>query len=512
MAYNEINNGANDAATSGSVIGPYADVRTDVLNAEISMYTQGVKPAAAVKAAAQNVNSSISRLQQPPGRFLDASGTSSGERRSVLGRAPPERRRPPARADALDEATEAGPPGTIRARTAHLLPATSARRRRSSIGPKVTTARGGRKTAVQPGTSVFSAPKRCAPGGSRAPLKGTIGMVVRGTETVGLAAYQVLFAHSSEGVLFWTQEGRIMAANPAACAMLDMSDEAICALGRDGLVDQEDPRWGIAVAERERTGSAVGVARLRRGDGRFIEIEMTALQFRDDGGAAQTCCILRDMSGRMAIERELEELSARLLQLSRGDELTGFQNRRGLIATGTQLLQFADREGAPVHALFVDVGNVQQLNERLGHQAGDAALQAVARALSVTFRKNDVLARIGGTQFLVLTVHLEESECAAMTARIREHLGAPATLRVRRRPGGGPLRLDDAPGRRAHLARGPDGPVRLGHAGVQGRPPGLFRVVPGRPRLSSGALAARRAPDQGRSPSSASCAIPDQAA
>ena len=60
VAYNEINNGTNDAATSGSVIGPYADVRTDVLNAEISMYTQGVSPAAAVKAAAQSVNSSIS--------------------------------------------------------------------------------------------------------------------------------------------------------------------------------------------------------------------------------------------------------------------------------------------------------------------------------------------------------------------------------------------------------------------------------------------------------------------
>ena len=52
--------------------------------------------------------------------------------------------------------------------------------------------------------------------------------------------------------------------------MLDMTAEEICALGRDGLVDQEDPRWIIAVAERERTGSAVGVARLRRGDGRFM--------------------------------------------------------------------------------------------------------------------------------------------------------------------------------------------------------------------------------------------------
>jgi sn-glycerol 3-phosphate transport system substrate-binding protein len=60
VAYDEINNGANTPATSGSVIGPYADVRNDVLNAEVSMYTQGVKPAAAVKAAAQNVNASMS--------------------------------------------------------------------------------------------------------------------------------------------------------------------------------------------------------------------------------------------------------------------------------------------------------------------------------------------------------------------------------------------------------------------------------------------------------------------
>jgi sn-glycerol 3-phosphate transport system substrate-binding protein len=60
VAYNEINNGANTTATAGSVIGPYDDVRTDVLNAEISMFTQGVSPAAAVKAAEQNVNSTLS--------------------------------------------------------------------------------------------------------------------------------------------------------------------------------------------------------------------------------------------------------------------------------------------------------------------------------------------------------------------------------------------------------------------------------------------------------------------
>ena len=60
VAYNEINNGINTPATQGSVIGPYADVRTDVQNAEISMYTNGVSPASAVKTAEQIVNSTIS--------------------------------------------------------------------------------------------------------------------------------------------------------------------------------------------------------------------------------------------------------------------------------------------------------------------------------------------------------------------------------------------------------------------------------------------------------------------
>ena len=60
VAYNEINTGVNSPATSGSVIGPYADVRTDVLNAEISMFTGGMSPSSAVKTAESNVNTTIS--------------------------------------------------------------------------------------------------------------------------------------------------------------------------------------------------------------------------------------------------------------------------------------------------------------------------------------------------------------------------------------------------------------------------------------------------------------------
>jgi sn-glycerol 3-phosphate transport system substrate-binding protein len=64
VAYDEINNGANDAATSGSVIGPYADVRIDVLNAEESMYTGGVSPAKALANAAKATNATIANYNQ----------------------------------------------------------------------------------------------------------------------------------------------------------------------------------------------------------------------------------------------------------------------------------------------------------------------------------------------------------------------------------------------------------------------------------------------------------------
>ena len=137
-----------------------------------------------------------------------------------------------------------------------------------------------------------------------------------------------------------------------------------------------------------------------------------------------------------------------------------------------------------MQVLFVDVGNVQELNERIGHHAGDAALQAVARALAVTFRKRDVLARIGGTQFLAL---VDPPRRARLRRRHQSHPDAPRRARdhgVRRRRPRGVLRLDDAPGRRPLVARGADGPLGLGHARGEGGPPGRFGALRRRRRLS----------------------------
>ena len=87
VAYNQINNGANTPATQGSVIGPYADVRTDVANAEISMYTQGVSPSKAVLSSSSLLvnqtisnysswlSASLARRRSQAGCDVDLAGT-----------------------------------------------------------------------------------------------------------------------------------------------------------------------------------------------------------------------------------------------------------------------------------------------------------------------------------------------------------------------------------------------------------------------------------------------------
>jgi diguanylate cyclase (GGDEF)-like protein/PAS domain S-box-containing protein len=246
----------------------------------------------------------------------------------------------------------------------------------------------------------------------------------------GLTALRVMYELNPEGVVFThADEGRVLAANPAACAILGMTEEEILRRGRDGIFDPDDSRWILGYEIAQRTGQVVGSVRVRQGDGAVIEVEVDAHHFTGADGLKWGCLIFRDVTTQVDAEVRVAELTRRLEQLSVGDELTGVTNRRGLADAGANLLQTADQQGYDVQVLFVDVRALADLNERLGHEAGDAALQAVARALRVTFRRSDVVARIGGTLFTVLALDLSEEERDGVEKRIMKHLTDVETVR-----------------------------------------------------------------------------------
>jgi PAS domain S-box-containing protein len=118
-------------------------------------------------------------------------------------------------------------------------------------------------------------------------------------EVLGLETYRALYEHSPDGVLLTSPDGRVLAANPAACAIFGRTEVDICTIGRQGIMDHDDPRWATLLAERERTGLGRGVARMFRGDGVPIEVEMSGRIFLTEEGYRRTVTIVRDVTERV---------------------------------------------------------------------------------------------------------------------------------------------------------------------------------------------------------------------
>ena len=113
----------------------------------------------------------------------------------------------------------------------------------------------------------------------------------------------------------------VLAANPAACTLLGRDPVDVCGAGLDGpggLVDDEDPRWGLLRAERNRTGAASGSS-VCAGATYGLRISEVTLVVAHRGRVGAILPLRpRDLEGRIAFERKIEELSARLPRSSHG--------------------------------------------------------------------------------------------------------------------------------------------------------------------------------------------------
>jgi PAS domain S-box-containing protein len=130
--------------------------------------------------------------------------------------------------------------------------------------------------------------------------------------------YRSLVDHSLDGVLLTTPHGETLEANPAACRMLQHTPEELRALGRDGIVDVEDPRLAALLEERRLTGKMRGELTMIRKDGQRVPVEVASSVFRGRNGEARTCLLIRDLTDRRRAENDqriLAELGAVLSPL-----------------------------------------------------------------------------------------------------------------------------------------------------------------------------------------------------
>jgi len=117
-------------------------------------------------------------------------------------------------------------------------------------------------------------------------------------------------------------------------------------------------------------------------------------------------------------------LLLREIELSSRDALTGLLNRRALLAAANVEVMRARRYEKPMAVVFVDLDEFKKLNDRRGHDAGDAALQAAASVLARILRATDMVARIGGDEFAVVLPEIDVGAASEAGRKISDALGA----------------------------------------------------------------------------------------
>ncbi|MFN4103078.1 MAG: putative bifunctional diguanylate cyclase/phosphodiesterase [Tepidimonas sp.] len=129
-----------------------------------------------------------------------------------------------------------------------------------------------------------------------------------------------------------------------------------------------------------------------------------------------------DVTERRAAQDTIE-------RLARTDALTGLTNRHALPVALDQALVAAERDGRPLCVLFIDLDRFKAINDSLGHEAGDQVLVEAAQRLHARLRASDIVARIGGDEFVVaLTGIQDEADAARVALQIVQAMSEPFTV------------------------------------------------------------------------------------
>lgn len=121
------------------------------------------------------------------------------------------------------------------------------------------------------------------------------------------------------------------------------------------------------------------------------------------------------------LERQkLTRNNSELMHISHTDEMTGLLNRRGFMQHGQQSVLMSLDMNQTGFVVFGDMDGLKKINDTWGHEAGDRAIKAEARILQKTFRTTDVIGRIGGDEFGIITAGLDKKSFTRIKTRLRK--------------------------------------------------------------------------------------------
>ena len=226
---------------------------------------------------------------------------------------------------------------------------------------------------------------------------------------------------SPVGIVSTDRDQNILTWNRGAERIFGMSGEE--AVGRPArcLVPAEEVDTFKALIERASNGEIVRSAevRRRRADGTIIDVSSSLAPLYGETGRTGFVAVIEDITER-------KQAATRLAHLASHDSLTGLPNREQFTIRTGEALERAKTKDCHISVLCFDLDRFGNVNETLGHSAGDKLLQFVAGRLRDIVNPGDVVSRLGGHEFAVLQPDVKEpADSSKLARRVINELGAP---------------------------------------------------------------------------------------
>ncbi len=265
----------------------------------------------------------------------------------------------------------------------------------------------------------------------RTQSRGALGHVslIEPVESVAIdrrvTGYAAAFSHSPVGMLLLDSDHVIVDANSASASALDcdrmnlLGAGFFAALNAAGL-DVSTAAARRILTERPRGGRSHYRFVDRSGARRRVTIDFTAIP--NGSSSASYVVGIKDVT-------DLVGANSRLSSLIMRDPLTGLNNRRGLDQFVEKVLRRGEDPDRVCAILYCDVDDFKSVNDRFGHLVGDELLRTVGARMSHSVRSTDLVARIGGDEFLVALGDLGSvADALSVAQEVRNAIAGPIEL------------------------------------------------------------------------------------
>jgi diguanylate cyclase (GGDEF)-like protein/PAS domain S-box-containing protein len=236
--------------------------------------------------------------------------------------------------------------------------------------------------------------------------------------------YRSLFDNTNDAIFMIKPDLTYLEVNQNAAELLGYTREELVGKSVFDSVAQEDRETvGRYFTQLEKEGSLPFYERsLVRADGSRRQAEVSVTAVRDERGKTLFFqSVMRDITQRKVLEEQLRLSLGEMEALAMQDPLTGLLNRRAIMDHTEAEWHRAQRERRPVSVAVIDLDNLKEINDNLGHLVGDQVIEQLARTVKTTLRRYDWAGRWGGDEFMLVLPGTNLVDAQEISERLRNH-------------------------------------------------------------------------------------------